>query len=155
MMVMMMMSYYQVMIGSLSVVLVRRDDLLQQLVTPAVGGVVLGHLAGSLYSGLVTSKQDCGVRCGSVGRGGINNVCWQDVGPRPGAPLRQHRLQEEALRAGAEAGRGHHDQEESDPRAGRLLGGPLHARGDPGARVHTLHTHVGGPVSHVSRVPIL
>ena len=53
----------QVMIGSLSVVLVRRDDLLQQLVTPAVGGVVLGHLAGSLYSGLVTDKQDCGVRC--------------------------------------------------------------------------------------------
>ena len=53
----------QVMIGSLSVVLVRRDDLLQQLVTPAVGGVVLGHLAGSLYSGLVTDKQDCAVRC--------------------------------------------------------------------------------------------
>ena len=75
MMMMMMITYYQVMIGSLSVVLVRRDDLLQQLVTPAVGGVVLGHLAGSLYSGLVTSKQDCGVRCGSVGRGGINNVC--------------------------------------------------------------------------------
>ena len=75
MMMMMMITSYQVMIGSLSVVLVRRDDLLQQLVTPAVGGVVLGHLAGSLYSGLVTTKQDCGVRCGSVGRGDINNVC--------------------------------------------------------------------------------
>ena len=140
----------QVMIGSLSVVLVRRDDLLQQLVTPAVGGVVLGHLAGSLYSGLVTDKQDCGVRWLAGGVGVSVTVCWQDVGPRPAAPLRQHRLQEEALRAGAAAGRGYHDQEEPDPRPGRLLGGPLHAQGDPGARVHALHTHVGAHMSHVT-----
>ena len=142
----------QVMIGSLSVVLVRRDDLLQQLVTPAVGGVVLGHLAGSLYSGLVTDKQDCAVRWLAGGVGVWVTVCWQDVGPRPAAPLRQHRLQEEALRAGAAAGRAHHDQEEPDPRPGRLLGGPLHAQGDPGARVHALHTHVGG---HLSRVALI
>ena len=31
-----------------------------------------------------------------------------------------------------------------------MLGGPLHAQGDPGARVHALHTHVGGRVSRVT-----
>ena len=40
----------------------RRDDLLQALVTRSVGGVVMGYLAGTFYSGVVTEKQDCGVR---------------------------------------------------------------------------------------------
>ena len=52
----------QVFIGTLELLLMRRDDLLQSLVTRSVGGVVMGHLAGTFYSGVVTEKQDCGVR---------------------------------------------------------------------------------------------
>ena len=52
----------QVFIGTLELLLMRRDDLIQALVTRSVGGVVMGHLSGTFYSGVVTEKQDCGVR---------------------------------------------------------------------------------------------
>ena len=49
-------------IGTLEILLIKRDDLLQSLVTRNVGGVVMGHLSGSLFSGVVSEKQDCNVR---------------------------------------------------------------------------------------------
>ena len=52
----------QVFIGTLELLLMRRDDLIQALVTRSVGGVVMGHLSGTFYTGVVTEKQDCGVR---------------------------------------------------------------------------------------------
>ena len=55
-------SELQVFIGTLEILLMRRDDILQSLLTRNVGGVVMGHLTGSFYSGVVTEKQDCNVR---------------------------------------------------------------------------------------------
>ena len=52
----------QMFIGTLEILLIRRDDILQSLVTANVGGVVMGHLTGSFYTGMVTEKQDCNVR---------------------------------------------------------------------------------------------
>ena len=55
-------SELEVFIGTLEILLTRRDDILQSLLTRNVGGVVMGHLTGSFYSGVVTEKQDCNVR---------------------------------------------------------------------------------------------
>ena len=55
-------SELQVFIGTLEILLIKRDDVLQSFLTRNVGGVVMGHLAGSFYSGVVTEKQDCNVR---------------------------------------------------------------------------------------------
>ena len=55
-------SELEVYIGTLKLLLIKRDDILQSLITRNVGGVVMGYLAGSFYSGVVTDKQDCHVR---------------------------------------------------------------------------------------------
>ena len=52
----------QMYIGTLEILLIKRDDVLQSLITRKVGGVVMGHLAGSFYTGVVSEKQDCNVR---------------------------------------------------------------------------------------------
>ena len=55
-------SELQMFIGTLEILLIKRDDVLQSLLTRNVGGVVMGHLAGSFYTGIVSEKQDCHVR---------------------------------------------------------------------------------------------
>ena len=52
-------AYTTLYIGTFEVRATKRDDQLQSLVTPSVGGVVMGYLRGSFYTGTLTSREDC------------------------------------------------------------------------------------------------
>ena len=51
-------SEVQVYVGTLEILADQRDDRLQSLVTSKVGGVVMGYLSGSYYTGSLTDKED-------------------------------------------------------------------------------------------------
>ena len=53
---------YQLYVGTLEILASRRDDSLQSLVTSSVGGVVMGYLRGTFYTGQVTGRHDCRAR---------------------------------------------------------------------------------------------
>ena len=55
-------SELQVSVGTLEILAERRDDKLQSVVTSKVGGVVMGYLSGSYYTGTLTGKEDCQAR---------------------------------------------------------------------------------------------
>ena len=55
-------SEVQVSVGTLEILADRRDDRLQSVVTSKVGGVVMGYLSGSYYTGSLTDKEDCQAR---------------------------------------------------------------------------------------------
>ena len=55
-------SELQVSVGTLEILAERRDDKLQAVVTSKVGGVVMGYLSGSYYTGTLTGKEDCQAR---------------------------------------------------------------------------------------------
>ena len=52
----------QVYVGTLEILADQRDDRLQSMVTSKVGGVVMGYLSGSYYTGTVTDRDDCKAR---------------------------------------------------------------------------------------------
>ena len=55
-------SEIQVYVGTLEILADQRDDRLQSMVTSKVGGVVMGYLSGSYYTGTVTDRDDCKAR---------------------------------------------------------------------------------------------
>ena len=55
-------SEVKVLVGTLEILASLRDDRLQSVVTSKVGGVVMGYLSGSYYTGTLPDREDCHAR---------------------------------------------------------------------------------------------